>query len=78
MSKRVCLICNSPMKLTVTFGLKKSKTGGNKYRLRRFNCTVCDYSEMIAGDGTQDDKDGERAIGQINNLYKEQEDYIRP
>jgi hypothetical protein len=74
MSKvRECLICNQPMKMVKKMA---SHVGlSNTYRRRRFQCTVCDYSELVIADGYKDDEhEPYMANEQVKKMYKQSED----
>ena len=73
MEKYLCSICNEPMTLQEKLKSKRTKVGGNLYRLRRFECVLCDHTEMIYGDGSNDDSQEKyKAIEQVNDMYKQQ------
>jgi len=47
-----CEICHAPMVLVKKLSTVKRKN--TMYRRRRYKCTVCDFQEMICGDGSRD------------------------
>lgn len=73
MSKKIyCPECTGEMKMVS----KKTTEGkrGNKFRIRKFKCTVCDHEEAVYADGTIDEiLEPEKAKKQINKLYKQEE-----
>lgn len=66
-----CLMCNQPMKLEKKFESRVGKQGA--YRVRRYTCTVCDYSELITADGGGEDARTRQAHNDIDKMYKQQE-----
>lgn len=67
-----CLICNQPMKLEKQFQSAKAKFTPSKFRLRRYTCSLCGYSEMKTADGSRDKWHEEKAIEEVNEMYKQQ------
>lgn len=67
-----CLICNSPMKLSKKFESRSGKQG--VYRVRRFNCTVCDYSELITADGGGERAREQQALNDQKKYFQQQSD----
>ena len=49
--------------------------GGNKCRLRRFNCELCDIKKTIYANGTGDDNKVYDALEDQKNLQNQQTDY---
>lgn len=58
MDKFTCDMCNAPMVLKDDLGKTESVRGRNKYRRRRFICSIsgCGYTKMIFGNGERDEK----------------------
>lgn len=67
-----CLNCNQPMKLDKKFQSRDGKQG--RYRVRRFKCTFCDYSELITADGGGEDTRTRQAQNDVNKMYKQSEE----
>ena len=65
-------MCNQPMKLSKRFENRTGKQGA--YRVRRFNCTVCDYSELITADGGGDKNREEQALTDQKKYFNQQSD----
>jgi transposase-like protein len=66
-----CEICNAPMVLVKK--LSTVKRVNTMYRRRKFKCTVCDFEEMICGDGTRDKK--QTGIpDEVTKFYKQEEE----
>lgn len=65
-----CLICNQPMKLSKKFENRTGKQGS--YRVRRFSCTFCDYSELITADGGGEKQREQQAINDQKKYFNEQ------
>lgn len=72
MKDRTCLMCNQPMKLSKKFESRTGKQG--VYRVRRFNCTICDYSELITADGSGEKARERQALNDQQKLYTQQSD----
>lgn len=70
--KRDCLMCNQPMKLEKKFESKPCKTQSGKYRVRRFTCTFCDYSELVLASGGAEEIRKEGDLKAVDRMYKEQ------
>lgn len=53
-----CEICNAPMELIKKVDakdrLKQSSRGRAQCRIRRFECSVCDYTNTVYADGKRD------------------------
>ena len=55
--------------------LSSVKKGPNIYRRRKFGCTVCEFTEVIYGDGSGDMKERpQQAIDDIKEQYKQEEE----
>jgi hypothetical protein len=65
------------MKLEKKFENAKAKTTGNSYRIRRFTCTICGYSEMVTADGAYDRFTERQAIQEAKKLIKQQQENER-
>jgi hypothetical protein len=59
------------MKLSKKFESKNGKQG--RYRVRRYSCTVCDYSELITADGAGEEARVQQARNDIDKMYKQSE-----
>lgn len=57
------------MKLSKKFENKSGRNG--KYRVRRYSCTFCDYSELITAGGTGDKMREEQAVDEAKNINKQ-------
>lgn len=68
--KYKCLMCNEAMKLDKNLGIHKGKH--NFYRIRRFSCSVCDYSELLTADGKRD-LDEHAVLQDVQNYFKQEE-----
>lgn len=63
-------MCNQPMKLSKKFENRVGKQGA--YRVRRFNCTFCDYSELITADGGGDKAREKQAVKDQKKYFNTQ------
>lgn len=69
-----CMGCNTPMKLDKQ-SKAHQKSYGRKYRIRRFECDFCDYSETIYADGFRDTIiDPHKAKEDVEQMYKQMEE----
>lgn len=68
--KHLCLMCNGKMVLNKSFPKHKGKQ--NSYRVRRFQCSLCDYSELITADGSGD-LNNDAVLEDVKNYYKQEE-----
>ena len=70
-----CEICHAPMEFVEN--LSSVKKINTTYRRRRFKCTICDFREMICGDGTRDKRIDYRLMESrdINDIIKDEETY---
>ena len=66
-----CIICGQPMVLEKKFKSTQCKSSPGKYRIRRFHCSFCEYSELICAYGELDLHDT-RAIEEINKMYEQE------
>ena len=71
----MCDCCGQPMQLVEKLPLKKSKKGGQLYRVRRFFCNLCKIGKTVYAGGFWDDQyEPRKAIEQVQKNYqKEQE-----
>lgn len=69
---KTCLMCNQLMKLEKKFESKKCKTQAGKYRVRRFTCTLCDYSELITANGGGEKIREQQALSDQKKYFNQQ------
>lgn len=71
--KFFCEICGAPMKLLKK--LSSVRKLGKTVRRRRFGCTVCDFTEVIYGDGSGDLKNRpQQGIDDARKMYDQEEE----
>lgn len=70
----LCSICTAPMEM-VSKKYSRKRRSNEKYRIRRFKCTVCDFEETVYADGQRDELfEPRKAIDKVNREFRKEED----
>ena len=71
--KHTCIMCGQLMMLEKKFNNVPRKYSTGSYKVQRFHCSFCEFSELLTANGERDIQQ-EEVLEDVKQMYKQEEE----